>query len=781
MKENRIVLIITGMLVSLGAFLRLYRLGSNSLWGDEIQQAWISDTAHSISFIVKKASGQCQPPLDYIMLHFSRYLGSSEFFVRLPAAIYGILAIAAIYAFSKSLFGQKEGLMGGFLLCISLFHIRFSQEARPYSLITLLGLMSVYFFYQAITKDKTKYWCYFFISTLLAIYTHSFTQLIMFTEFLFVVFALLVKRITSNEEVKLITTKKFWKTILCLAIVWMLFIPELLLLLKKISYWTSAQNLSLIEQLKMGTEKYISLRYCKTILHAFGSPLPLVYLGFCILGIVASCKSYPLQTSLIIFFLLILPLLELFMFGFEGAVRFHPRYIMFILPVYLISVGRGIVFFLNLITHGFKSILNFRTEPVSVTLVLPIVLIGYFHIKPLHSYYTTPQKQDWRGAAQYIDQEIPDEDRLIFVPAWTKKKYTYYSKKNDTRKFDQSFAGTTWWVTAHRGIPNQTELYGEPILVKTFSDKPVGNAIKIWRNHLYSKDEVLRSLKDIPVLVKEKLVHIPPSSIIFIKLPEMYPRIIPDYIVRLEEYIRDTLGNSTMKVRIVQDFFKMNTSEKSFVLEYDEKQIIDHTDTVLPRLYEMKKTLGNRDPENVNYFWIFKGLKIDPNNLIRNFSFEKRLSQDDWVSLGNQPGFTTSIDDKVSFHGERSLKVDFSGGIDSQYYHTFQEVEVRPDTDYSFSYYIKTQALTSKSGAKVEIVDTKRGHQHLVIASRPLLGTNDWTLIRLDFRTPSDTNLIKVRMRRTGSSYPDKISARGTISGTVWYDCFELVEAHNKK
>lgn len=68
--------------------------------------------------------------------------GDSERVVRLPALLAGMLAIPAVYGFARRLAASDAaGAVAAFLLAVSSVHVGFSQQARGYTLLTLLCLL----------------------------------------------------------------------------------------------------------------------------------------------------------------------------------------------------------------------------------------------------------------------------------------------------------------------------------------------------------------------------------------------------------------------------------------------------------------------------------------------------------------------------------------------------------------------------------------------------------------------------------------------------------------
>jgi uncharacterized membrane protein len=89
------------------------------------------------------------------MLHFWMLLfGQSEIAVRALSACLGIISVLLIYKVGRELYNRKIGLIASLLMTISTFAIYSSQEARQYSLLLLLTLLSFLFFIRIIKADK---------------------------------------------------------------------------------------------------------------------------------------------------------------------------------------------------------------------------------------------------------------------------------------------------------------------------------------------------------------------------------------------------------------------------------------------------------------------------------------------------------------------------------------------------------------------------------------------------------------------------------------------------
>jgi hypothetical protein len=156
--------------------------------------------------------------------------------------------------------------------------------------------------------------------------------------------------------------------------------------------------------------------------------------------------------------------------------------------------------------------------------------------------------------------------------------------------------------------------------------------------------------------------------------------------------------------------------------------------------------------------------------LITNSGFEKEKILGggfDW-KLEKVPGAEISFDHFMVFEGKISLKIVFNGKENVDFHHVFQYVPLKPDTEYVLKAKMKTQAITTKSGLKVEISGIGPAFYK---ASESLIGDNEWKELMVPFRTPAQSRggLVRVRRERTGKF--DRF-----ISGTVWVDNVTLTE-----
>src|SRR5215203_2022809 len=131
----------------LGAVLRFYGLGFQSLSEGELA-GWDLSNRGTLPQVIEGVRGGIHPPLYFLMLRFAQWiLGDAEWALRLPSAIAGSLCIPAIYLLGKRLYSEREGLIAALFLAVLWAPIYYSQEARSYSMLILLSILTTYFWW----------------------------------------------------------------------------------------------------------------------------------------------------------------------------------------------------------------------------------------------------------------------------------------------------------------------------------------------------------------------------------------------------------------------------------------------------------------------------------------------------------------------------------------------------------------------------------------------------------------------------------------------------------
>ena len=129
-------------LTILAAFLRFYKLGEWSFWGDEV-------------FTLGSKPDGFLRSLSTSLIHATTsMLGVNEWNARFIPALVGILTIPVLFFLTAKLFGNGVGLISSALLAVSTWHIYWSQNVRFYALLLLFYTLALFSFYMALEKNR---------------------------------------------------------------------------------------------------------------------------------------------------------------------------------------------------------------------------------------------------------------------------------------------------------------------------------------------------------------------------------------------------------------------------------------------------------------------------------------------------------------------------------------------------------------------------------------------------------------------------------------------------
>lgn len=231
---SRLTLILV-LVLALG--LRFYRLDAQSLWSDEGNSARLAE--RSLPLLTVAAAADIHPPLYYILLHFwAQAFGTSEFALRALSALAGLALVALVFLIGQALFGRGVGLIAAGLAAVNPFQVYYSQEARMYMLVPMLGAASTFCFVRWLKERETEQGGYGWavataLLTAAGLYTHYAYPLIPAAQ----TAALLIWLWEWREGRA--RTALIWAGILAVALA--LYLPWLPIAYRQLTTWPSAR------------------------------------------------------------------------------------------------------------------------------------------------------------------------------------------------------------------------------------------------------------------------------------------------------------------------------------------------------------------------------------------------------------------------------------------------------------------------------------------------------------------------------------------------------------
>jgi mannosyltransferase len=417
-----------GLTLLLATALRFYRLAGQSFWSDEGNSVALAQAG--LGEIAARTALDIHPPLYYWLLHiWMRVFGGSEIAIRSLSAVAGVLLVAVVYVLGARLFTTRVGLLAAFITAVSPFQVYYAQEARMYTLLALLGALTVWTtaellgasfrvvpsFRKARAKSPGPHpsnwgrtlpagWALLYVlSATLGLYTHyAFPVVLAATNLAFLIHLWQVR-----HERRVARRLAGWLTLQLIPLAF--YLPWLPIAWRQLTTWpapppTGAENAwrTVWRTLNFGP--------------AGVGVSALWLLGFGLLalvGVVRLLRQSPLPKVILLLLYLGLPI------GLT-LVLFKPAYLKFLLVA---SPGLCLLLALGLVGTRTGS-----RRGVALLGWLGAALVVAAAWGPLAAYYTDPAlaRDDYRGMAHYLEAIAGPQDAIILDAAGQQEVFGYY-------------------------------------------------------------------------------------------------------------------------------------------------------------------------------------------------------------------------------------------------------------------------------------------------------------------------------------------------------------------
>lgn len=153
--------------------LRLYRLGADSLWDNEILSHRRATAGLRDAYDLIR-EGTHPPGYSQLVLRPWLALGDSEFMQRVPSVVFGVAAIAITAALAHRLAGPRAGLAAAALSTVMPLHLYYSREGRMYALLALVLVAWIAALIHAHERDTWRAWALYTALGGAALYTQYY-------------------------------------------------------------------------------------------------------------------------------------------------------------------------------------------------------------------------------------------------------------------------------------------------------------------------------------------------------------------------------------------------------------------------------------------------------------------------------------------------------------------------------------------------------------------------------------------------------------------------------
>ncbi len=412
----------TLLIILLGFGLRLHNLDGFSLWTDEgltpLRAGYSVVEILGNEITIQEGTGKdTHPPLYYLMIHFSRrLLGETDFAYRYPSLLVGVLLIPLLFQFGRRLRGDGLGWLAAFLTAVNPFQIWYSNEARMYALLVLLGMLTSYLLWRALTTRKLgRYLPLYLLLAGMTLYTHYTAVILIAVQGIFWAWIL-----WQNGQRRLLAGAAVTLTVLA--------VPLIPYTIPRLFTGAEAQYVyvpptvilqDIIRAFSLGITVDFSLISIQLL--SFGS------LGLFLIGL-AACPRW-LERYFLLAYLLAVP------FGLMAGSLIKPmymtaRHIIIGSPAFILLVAWG---FLQLITQmKHRSSWAARAGWAGASVLGGVILVAGTVVS-INNLYNNEHfaKDNFRDLIQYIEAQAGDNDIVIYNDAVLLPTHAHYQKRPD--------------------------------------------------------------------------------------------------------------------------------------------------------------------------------------------------------------------------------------------------------------------------------------------------------------------------------------------------------------
>lgn len=412
----------------LGLSLRLYALGEESLWMDEISQ--VSLYPLSFSNVIIESTKIAQPPLDGLIGAFMNrlHLTQNDWLVRLPAVVFGCGGVFLLGWWISRIVSPIAGITAAFLLAICPLHVYMSQEARPYAALFFLSIACVMMFEWTRKKHTVLSWSLFTVVLTSMLMTRWIAPHFISLSLILYTIVVWIKSFNKEQSFSRRTeTIKLWATATCFGIAYALYNPIFGMIFTNIRRAIINRDHgvfpSAMEHLTQSFQSIIFGYSTRTVYEALpGNPfmLTLICIVFMI-GLVSLFQTVwkKNNSKTILFFITFLPLPILYSLvyaKFSNALA-KPQYLLLMAIPLIVCVAIAADYLRQ------RTIRSGR----NLSWLLFIAIIGVVAFPMANATINslvTLDKRDWRGVLTYLsDNSRPNDAFACIGPDMIKPVY----------------------------------------------------------------------------------------------------------------------------------------------------------------------------------------------------------------------------------------------------------------------------------------------------------------------------------------------------------------------
>jgi hypothetical protein len=399
-----------------GFGLRLQHLDLQPLWGDEGWSFYFA--MQPLPALLELTAIDIHPPLYYLLLKgWLWVIGIGPAEGRLLSVLIGTALIPAVAILGVRLVERRVGLLAGAVVAGAPLAVYYAQEVRMYGLVTLWGVLSIYFFSRLAERRRTLY-IYYILATVAALYTAYYAVFILLAQGCYTLIYRVPQTLTPGPSPRgrgeatsfTIHHSPFiihhWTSVALLYLPWVLYAgPRLLVYIHN----------------KRAVEAYPALNFIRfagdhLVAFSLGHSLEdyvwaaLPFVGLAMIGCLAAWRRLPL-----LLLYLFAPMLA--GYGVNRVFPFNPAYyeraLLLAAPAFWLLIAAGLIWLWD------WQYLLVGTAALTMALAAAVSLTAF---------YTTPRyaAEDYRPLLRQVAARAAPEDTLLASYQWQLGFYYAY-------------------------------------------------------------------------------------------------------------------------------------------------------------------------------------------------------------------------------------------------------------------------------------------------------------------------------------------------------------------
>lgn len=391
--------LLLAVITLLAATFDLFRISAQTVWFDEAISIGFARMSLP-DFFTAITKNDTAMFLYNFLLRIPLAFRQSEFAVRSLSVIFAVAAVPSLYLLGRRLFDDRTAALAAILLAVNSLFIEYAQEAKSYTLTTLIVIWSWYTLLDLVDRPGWARALYYSLVTGALAYCQFFSLLMLPAQL-----AALGSLRPGGKILKVVVFSIFMIGILSLPMAFMLW------QVRAEADWIARPNV--VVALHQLAVRFINLpRRIGPLPHivVLLSVITIVPLALPIFGLVSGLRGMD-RARLFGYscagFGAILPVVALLTASFLLKPVYVMRYVLPSLPFFLLLLAAGLC----------------ELRPALMKVGLGLLVVA--NIFGTLEYYRVPTKPDWRDAIEYLVSRIHPDDKAAIFPGYESYAFDY--------------------------------------------------------------------------------------------------------------------------------------------------------------------------------------------------------------------------------------------------------------------------------------------------------------------------------------------------------------------